>query len=249
MYYPIFLNIEGKHCLVIGGGKVAERKILGLLEAGAVVTVISPKMSENIIKLSKKRVNSKKLVLIKENYSKNTIKESKIQFSLIISATNSKKINELAYLEANKLNIMVNVVDKPELCSFILPARVVRGDFQIAISTGGKSPYFAKTLKGLFEEDLPKEFGIYIDLIGAVRYKLLKKKTKNGYNSKLTNNKTFDSIFDAIIDSDLLDWVIEAKRVKKSANSESREAVKKINKFLKSLLGPGYSLSSLGIKF
>ncbi len=273
-YYPIFLDINDKDCLVVGGGKVAERKIIGLLEAGARVTVISSRLSENVVKLSKKRQNSKKITIIRSNFAKNRLKESKTVYSLIISATNSSKTNELVYKEASELAIPVNVVDKPSLCSFILPARVKRGDFQLAISTGGKSPYLAKTIKKLFDEDLPEEFGIYVDLIGAVRYKLLKKKAKNGKNDELSNKY----IYDAIIDSPVLEWIIEgsrqakreakgqvmrssktpknskaAKSASKSAkgsNSQfSMAAKRKINKFLKDLLGTGYTLSNLGIKF
>ena len=247
-YYPIFLDIKDKHCLVVGGGKVAERKINGLIDRGAKVTVISSKISENIKKLAKKRQNSKKITLITSNYKKNTIKNAENGYFLVISATNSSKTNELVSLEAEEQGIPVNVADIPELCTFILPAIVSRGDFQIAVSTGGKSPYLAKALKNMFEEDLPEEFATYVDLIGAIRYKLLKKDDKNDRNDRLDKDK----IFDTLINSPLLEWIVEATVKKKTTKQDSldqKNACRKINKFLKDLLGVGYSLSKLGIKF
>ncbi|MFZ3072813.1 MAG: bifunctional precorrin-2 dehydrogenase/sirohydrochlorin ferrochelatase [Thermodesulfobacteriota bacterium] len=216
--YPIFLNIEKTPCLVVGGGEVAERKVLSLLEAKAKVTVVSPELTDAL----KKLVKTKKIRHIKRVYKAGDIKG----FSLVISAASSLKANKEAGKEAKKLRIPLNVVDNPTLCTFIVPAIVKRGELMIAISTSGKSPYFAKTLRLFLDEVIPREFGVLVNIIGAVRNKLLKQSLKNdkkvGIYAKFMN-----PVFFALL------------------RKKDRQG---IDRFLKGLLGRGYGLSSLGIR-
>ncbi len=145
-YYPAFLNIEGKPCVVIGGGAVAEQKVKSLLKATARVTVISPDFVPALDELASK----KKVALVRREYRPGDLAQ---QF-LAIAATDDNKVNEAVFKEANERNIPINVVDVPRLCSFIVPAVVRRGDITFAISTGGKSPAFARKVR----EDLERFF-------------------------------------------------------------------------------------------
>ncbi|MEW6679701.1 MAG: bifunctional precorrin-2 dehydrogenase/sirohydrochlorin ferrochelatase [bacterium] len=133
-YYPIFLDIEGKRCVVVGGGKVAKRKIERLLEARADVVVISPDLDESL----KERV-----LWIKREYKNGDLEGAFIA----IAATNDKQINQMVYNEAEKMGILINVVDKPKLCRFIVPSLIQRDDVTIAISTEGKDPSLAKEIR------------------------------------------------------------------------------------------------------
>lgn len=216
--YPIFLNIKNSPCLVIGGGAVAERKVFALLDAKAKVTVISPEITDEL----KKLVKRKKIRHIKRVYREGDLKG----FFLAISATSSLKVNKEVSKEAKNLDILLNVVDNPKLCAFIVPAIVKRGDLMIAISTSGKSPYLAKTLRLFFDEMIPREVGVLVNVIGAVRNKLLKKGSKS--DKKLRIYASFlNPVFFALL------------------RKKDRQG---IDRFLKGLLGRGYGLSALGIK-
>ncbi|MCX7792959.1 MAG: bifunctional precorrin-2 dehydrogenase/sirohydrochlorin ferrochelatase [Thermodesulfovibrionales bacterium] len=162
MYYPVFINLKGKECVVIGGGKVAQRKINSLLKAGASVTVISPEVTEGIEKL----VRSGKIKLIKRPYKKGDLKKA----FLVIAASSSKEVHESI---ARNFRGLLNVVDEPELCNFIVPSVIRRGPLIIAISTSGASPAMAKAIRKEMEKLYTKEFGRYLQLLKKNRKKLL----------------------------------------------------------------------------
>lgn len=140
-YYPIFLNIEGKRCVVIGGGRVAKRKIEGLLRAGANVVVISPNLDEEL----------KKMVLwIEREY-----KDGDLDGAFIaIAATNNEEVNQMVYNEAEKRGILINVISSPYLCRFIVPSIIEKDNFTIAISSAGKNPSLSKKIRLKLEEVL-----------------------------------------------------------------------------------------------
>ncbi|MEW6680537.1 MAG: bifunctional precorrin-2 dehydrogenase/sirohydrochlorin ferrochelatase [bacterium] len=140
-YYPIFLDIEGKRCVVVGGGKVAKRKIKGLLRAKADVVVISPDLDEEL---------KKKVLWIEREYKNGDLNGSFIA----IAATNNKEINQMVYNEAENRGGLVNVGDSPNLCRFIVPSIIQKEDFTIAISSGGKNPSLAKKIRLKLEEAL-----------------------------------------------------------------------------------------------
>ncbi|MFN3739078.1 MAG: bifunctional precorrin-2 dehydrogenase/sirohydrochlorin ferrochelatase [Thermodesulfovibrionales bacterium] len=162
-YYPAFLNLEGKDCVVIGGGRVAERKIKSLLRAGATVTVISPVSTENI----KKLVRKNKVKLLKRNYKKGDLKKA----FLTIAATSSRELHAKI---AKEFKGLLNVVDEPELCNFIVPSVVKRGPLTIAISTSGASPAMAKTIRKEIERLYTKEIGLYLNELNKIRGKIKK---------------------------------------------------------------------------
>lgn len=148
-YYPVMLNIEGKRCLVVGGGSVAHRKVLSLLECGAIVTVIAPEVNESILKLWEES----RIRLIRRNYIKSDLRG----YFIVVAASDDRDVNKLIAEEAGAEGVPVNVVDSRELSSFIMPSVIRRGDLTVAISTGGKSPLLSKMLRQKLEEILPAE--------------------------------------------------------------------------------------------
>lgn len=210
-YYPIFLDIKDKPCVVIGGGGVAERKVLSLLKSGARVSVISPKLTPALKKLASK----KKIGYCPKSYERGDLKG----FSLAYSATNNTKVNRAVFREAKKCGILLNVVDVPELCNFIVPSIVSRGDLSIAISTSGKSPAMAKKIRRQLEKQFGKEYAVFLEIMGKMRDKLLTISKESDKNKK---------IFEKIVNSPLLEWIREGEK-------------KEIKRFLKGILG-GYSL-------
>ncbi len=137
LLYPLFLKLKNRKCFVIGGGKIAERKVKSLLKSDAIVTVISPTLTKNLYNLYKKN----KLKWIKNKYSNSFVDEDSI---LIIAATDDKEVNKNVAQYCRKKKILVNVVDTPEECDFYVPSHFNKKHLQVAISTGGKNPTFAK---------------------------------------------------------------------------------------------------------
>ncbi|MDL2281384.1 bifunctional precorrin-2 dehydrogenase/sirohydrochlorin ferrochelatase [Selenomonadales bacterium OttesenSCG-928-I06] len=165
-YYPIHLNIAGKNCAVIGGGQVATRKIKLLLECDAKIFLFSPTVTEYISELAKENL----IIWQKHTYMPGDL--LKQPFYLVICATDDSKVNEKAALEAKSTGALVDVVDKPNLSDFIVPANFSRGDLQITVSTSGKSPALAKSLKNDLKEQYGEEYGIYLELISQIRTEL-----------------------------------------------------------------------------
>jgi precorrin-2 dehydrogenase/sirohydrochlorin ferrochelatase len=163
VYYPAFLNLKGKKTVVIGGGKIAERKILALLKTGARITVISPEITKRIAR-EKLRGSLKH---IPRQYRKGDVKNT----FLVIAATDSEEINKKVSEEAPCL---VNVVDTPSLCSFIVPSVIQRGMLTIAISTGGVSPALSKSIRKELEKLYGYEFAEYLRILKKIREKTMK---------------------------------------------------------------------------
>ena len=161
VYYPIMLNIQGEKCVIVGGGKVALRKAKMLLECGAKVTVISPALHQDLVRLAQ----DKAIRLIKRDYKPGDLDGTVI----VIAATDAEEINRSVAHEAKKRGILVNVVDDPGESDFIVPSFLRRGDLTIAISTGGTSPALAKKIRTKLEQDFGKEYGLLLPLIGEVR--------------------------------------------------------------------------------
>lgn len=166
-YYPVFLNLKNKLCVVIGGGKVAERKVISLLKAGAKVKIISPEVTETL----KKLIQTRDIQWEKRPYQEEDLKEA----FLVIAATSSPEVQVRVFQEAEEKGIPCNVVDKPELCSFIVPSVVQRGDLLIAISTGGASPAVARRIREKLESLFGEEYTIYLRLMRKIREKVLAK--------------------------------------------------------------------------
>ncbi len=189
--YPIFLNLKGKRCVVVGGGKIAERKIKILLECKANVTVISPEITDYIkCIIDKGKVNHKS-----RSYEKGDLNNS----FLVICATNSKSINEAVSNDAKENGILCNVVDIPDLCNFFVPSVVKSGDLKIAISTNGKSPALAKKIRKELEKIYGEEYAYFINYLGKLRDKLQKEKNIDDDKRK--------EIFKNIVNSNAIEYL------------------------------------------
>ncbi|MCF8110999.1 MAG: bifunctional precorrin-2 dehydrogenase/sirohydrochlorin ferrochelatase [Desulfobacteraceae bacterium] len=167
-YYPVYLNIKNRQCLVVGGGPVALRKAESLLKAGARATVISPEFAEGFSRLA----GSANLEMIRRNYKSADLEDN----FLVIGATDNNELNRKISRDAESRNMLCNIADVPEACNFILPSVVERGDLIIAISTSGKSPAFARHLRKQLEKQFGEEYTEFLRLMGAARKKLLAQK-------------------------------------------------------------------------
>ncbi len=180
--YPLLLNLEGRRCLVFGGGKVATRKIQALLKRGARITCVSKGFSKSLRGLAKRSGCSLILkgVGVERKRQKGpgpfwTFRRERGRGdhppTLVIVATSDRDFNARVSRECRKRRILVNVVDDPELCDFTVPAVVQRGPLQIAISTDGTSPLFAKRLREELEKVIPPSTGRLLEKLGRIRRK------------------------------------------------------------------------------
>jgi precorrin-2 dehydrogenase / sirohydrochlorin ferrochelatase len=161
VYYPVFLDLAQRRCLVVGGGTVAERKAQGLLEAKARVVVVSPSLTEALRMWAANGVLS---------HLPRSFHDADVEgCALVIAATDRGDVNAHVAATARRRGIWVNVVDTPDACDFIAPAVVRRGALQIAISTGGKSPMLAKRLREGLETLIGPEYGELADVLGVMR--------------------------------------------------------------------------------
>jgi precorrin-2 dehydrogenase/sirohydrochlorin ferrochelatase len=154
-YFPVFLDLRGVLCLVVGGGEVAQRKAEGIRAAGGQVKVVAEVcvgMPEGV------------------ELERRTFRESDLEgVSLVFAATDDRAVNAGIAKMARTRNLWVNAVDDPQACSFILPALVRRGDLVIAVSTGGQSPLLARSIKEELEERFGSEYGNLAALLGGRR--------------------------------------------------------------------------------
>jgi len=164
-YYPISLDIQKRNCLVVGGGSVGTRKVMMLLECGAMVFVVSMEATGKLQELS----DNGKIRLERRSFKTSDLHGK----FLVMGATDNSEINRQIYTEAQRLGVLCNIADYPEACDFILPAIVKQGDLTIAISTSGKSPAFAKKLRKDLEKEFGSEVADFLKLMGEIRKKLL----------------------------------------------------------------------------
>ncbi len=167
-FYPILMNLQEFRCIVVGGGRIAHRKVLSLLNFGADITVISPKITKPILELAKNH----SIKIIKKEYSEKYIDG----FGIVFSATDNQEINRTVRKDCTIKGILLNVVDDPALCDFILPANVIRGDLTISISSQGKAPFFTKRMKNKIEGLIPPVYEDIISMAGKLREQTLHNK-------------------------------------------------------------------------
>lgn len=178
-YYPVFLDLKNRLCIVVGGGRVAERKTIILTRFGARVKVIAPSFTKRILNLEKKG----KIELVKRGYKKEDLKGAFIVFA----ATDKKDINREIKKDANEMGILTNVVDDPEFCDFIVPSIIKRGPVTVAISTSGTLPMFAKMLKEKIGQVLTKDHIKYVKLIGSLRKIIINEVNDTKKRKKIIN--------------------------------------------------------------
>jgi precorrin-2 dehydrogenase / sirohydrochlorin ferrochelatase len=165
-YYPVFIGISDQLCVVIGGGRVAERKVRLLLKFDARIKVISPYAVKDIRTLSEKR----KVELLLRPYMAGDLEGA----TLVFAATDDEIINSAVRTEARSKGIPINVVDNPELCDFIVPSVVKRGLITVAISTSGTLPLLSKKLRKEIEAVITLDYMKYASVMGSFRMLLIK---------------------------------------------------------------------------
>ncbi|HUU40229.1 MAG TPA: bifunctional precorrin-2 dehydrogenase/sirohydrochlorin ferrochelatase [Desulfatiglandales bacterium] len=182
-YYPVFLDLKDKKVLVIGGGKVAERKIKNLLTYGCSIYIIS----KNLTPALKRLVSENKV----ENIPYESLETFMDDAFMVIAATDNPEINTGVALQARERGILVNAVDQPQDCNFIMPSIVRQGALQIAISTSGKSPALAKKIRKEMGKLFGPEYGLLLELLGLIRVKLISHEQAS--KNKITFQKLVDS--------------------------------------------------------
>ena len=199
-YYPIFLDLHAYPCLVIGGGTVAERKVQSLLQAHGRVTVISPTCTPQLRSWAVDRA----ITLYERLYRPGDLQG----FSLVFAATTDEALHEKIAAEAREAGVLLNVVDRPALCSFIVPAVVFQGDLTLAISTGGASPALAKKVRQTLEQHFGPEYDLALQLLARVRERVV----RNGLSADERQR-----LFTVLVDSPLLDYLRERQTDKLDA--------------------------------
>ncbi|NOV04052.1 precorrin-2 dehydrogenase/sirohydrochlorin ferrochelatase family protein [Paenibacillus planticolens] len=192
--YPIMVNLAGRQCLVIGGGPIAERKVLSLLEAGALVTVVSQTFTAVLAEMGQ----SSQVVLHRQTFHPSMMTGDLVMpYTLVVAATNDDEVNAQVYELANKHGKLVNVVDQPELSSYIQPSVVRRGKLVIAVSTGGASPSAARKIARELDSGYGEEYAAYLDFLSEVRHLV---------QSKVADKQARQRMF-----KEMLEWDVLAK--------------------------------------
>lgn len=163
-FYPIFLDLKGRSCLVVGGGEVAERKVGGLLEAGAKVTVISFDLTPRLTAW----VQEGKVLHQPRRYRSGDLREHDLAFA----AADDDAVNRSVFEEARRAGVWVNAADDPAHCDFILPSVLRRGHLVVAVSSGGTSPALSRAVREELEGYLSDEYAVLSEIAAEVRQKL-----------------------------------------------------------------------------
>lgn len=214
-YYPVFLDIQNRRCLVVGGGAVGTRKVRTLMQCGARVTVVSPEVTAELAELAIDR----DVTLRRRRYQSSDLEG----MFLVIGATDDEVLNRRIQADAHGRNMLCNIADRPKACNFILPAIVHRDDLVIAVSTSGKSPAMAKKIRKELELQFGVEYGELLRLMGAIREKLL---------SEAHEPEAHKPLFEKLLQSGLLEMM-------------TRRNTEGINSLLEEVLGEGYRFESL----
>ncbi|MHB8917889.1 MAG: precorrin-2 dehydrogenase/sirohydrochlorin ferrochelatase family protein [Desulfocucumaceae bacterium] len=192
--YPISLNVENRLCVVVGGGQVAERKVLSLLECGARVRLVSPSITAGLMELA----GSGRIEIIKDFYRDDCLDGA----FLVIGATDSDGVNGRVSVDSMSRGLLVNVVDDPPRGNFYVPAVVRRGSLQIAVSTDGNSPLLARKIKEQLEAEFPGEYGDVVRLIGDLREKVIRDNPDPAEKERLLSS---------LLDGETMDLLKEGK--------------------------------------
>jgi precorrin-2 dehydrogenase/sirohydrochlorin ferrochelatase len=210
-YYPLFLDITNRRCVVVGGGEVAERKVGRLLDFGARVIVVGKALTPGLETMKKEgRINH-----IDADYDQTLIDDA----FLVIGATDRDDVNAKISRDGKKKRILVNIVDDPDKCDFVLPSLLRQGDLLIAISTGGKSPALAKKLREEMEQSFGTEYQTLLEVMGQLREKLVVKGRSSDENRRL---------FEEVVHSDILQHIKDKswEKVKKIIYDITGEKIK-----------------------
>jgi len=160
-YFAAFLDLRGRRCLVVGGGEIGERKARALLQCGAQVTVVSPALTRGLAALAA----AGRVVDRRRTFRRSDLRGC----ALVVAATGDPSVDAAVAALGRRAHVLVNVVDRPELCDFILPSVLQRGELQIAVSTGGRSPALAREIRRRLEALFGPEYAELIARTGEAR--------------------------------------------------------------------------------
>lgn len=163
-YYPIVLDISGRRCVVIGGGPVAERKVEGLLQVGASITVISPGLTKHLHELA----SAGKICHLARDYRKGDLAGHQLAFV----ATDDPQVSADVFREGREQGVWVNAADDPVHCDFILPSILRRGDLVVAVATGGSSPALSRAIREDLEQYFTADYATLVEIVAEVRREL-----------------------------------------------------------------------------
>jgi precorrin-2 dehydrogenase / sirohydrochlorin ferrochelatase len=194
-YYPIYIDIENRDVVIIGGGNVCARKAETMMKYGARVTIVSPEFTGEIEQWAREGC----LALKRKTYDHSDLDGANI----VIASTDDTSVNEQIAADCRARRIPVNVVDVTPLCEFIVPAIVERGSIQIAVSTGGKSPAVARTLKEDLQRMIGPEYAEMNDVLGTLR---------DGAKAVLPTDVDRKRFFDGIIAAGVLELLRSGRR-------------------------------------
>jgi precorrin-2 dehydrogenase / sirohydrochlorin ferrochelatase len=194
-YYPIVIQLEGMTALVVGGGGVARRKVAILLEFGANISIVSRGLTHELARL----VDNGDIRFLGEEMEDRFFDD----VSLVIAATDDPALNRQVSDGARSRGLLVNAVDQPADCTFIVPSIVRRGDLLIAVSTSGKSPALSKKIRKRLEAQFGDEYAEFLDLMGGLRQALLTMGLPQQENSR---------IFHEIVDSGIIEALARGDR-------------------------------------
>ena len=195
-YFPLNIELNKKLILLVGGGEVAERKLDLLVKAKSQVIIMSPTFTDYLQTFSDRA----ELTFVDSEYKTSILDEYK--FSFVIAATNNEDLNKKIAKDANEKNILVNVVDRPEICDFIFPSILERGPVTVSVSTGGASPVLARMLRTKLETSIPGGYGKLAKIVSDNRV-VVRKKFKN-----FKSNRIF---WEEILNSKFVDLVLSGQ--------------------------------------
>ncbi len=189
-YYPIMVDLTDREVLVIGGGSVAARKISTLVEYGASVSVAAREIDPEISSY----IDEGKVRYLGEEYSLVYLKEK----FLVIAATDDAELNHRISLAAEAKGMLINAVDQPADCNFIVPSIIRRGDLTVSVSTSGKSPALAKKIRKDLTEYFGDEYELFLRMMGKIRNEVLAEGNDQKENSRIFHSLVKSDLFDSV---------------------------------------------------
>lgn len=195
MYYPICVNLKGKLCLVVGAGEVAERKVEALLEAGGRVRAVSPEATAAV----REWARAGKIELIARKFQPEDLAGA----FLVFAATDDRGLHDEIFRLCEEKNILLNVVDVPARCNFIMPSVLRRGELSVAVSTNGASPALSKKVRRELEKLFGDEYSLFLEWMQGARQAILK---------EIPEQKKRQAIFQRLVDSPVLELLKAGKK-------------------------------------
>jgi len=203
--YPIYLDLAGKRIVVIGAGPVAARKVSSLHEAGARVIVIA----KNVDAAFEKSCKLPNVELVISAYSKDYLAEA----VLAIAATNDLDLNRRIYKDCQELEVLCNIVDRPQLCDFFVPAVVKRGPLQIAIGTDGNCPAYAGHLRKKLEDQFTDDHGRFVIELEAIRKRIIEEVSDPAKRRDILGHLVADESFEYFLANGPDKWQTYARQI------------------------------------